>query len=382
MSKSGQARIISSLAATCLGILLTVPAVAAPPVYDLTILRPLAGNSTSQAQFGVNENASSVGTSGGAGLRFATVWNRAGTPAALARPAIAIFSRATDINNCGAVVGAVDTSGAKDLTGLRATRWSSAGKFKLLLPENGFDSDALSINDSGWVTGIRFNGSTFTPFVLSARGRLLTPAPLAEGDDFELLSINRRNAAAGFDAGEGGTFAVRWSEGVGVENLGLLPGGTFSASAAINDYGMVGGVADDASGTSRAVRWAIDGTIIELESLDKAAYSDSQGGINNRGYSVGVTVFEGANLDDFNSQRATLWTRNGKPFNLNRLIAPRSGYTLLTATGISNSGAIYGDALSAAGTRVAYLLTPVSHDRNDEHESSVERLRNSECHDD
>ena len=329
----------------------------AETTYTLTLLRPLAGSSTSQATAGINQHGITVGTSGGEGARRATVWSSRGAPLELARPAGSIFSRATGINEKGTVVGAVDTTGAADLTGLRAVRWTSPQRFTFILPESGFDSDALSINDAGWVAGILFTGTTFTAFIAAPDRRIDYPAPLLNGDSFELLSINRRGEAAGFDANDAVTTAVRWSPTRGLDALMMLPGGTTSASAAINDSGVASGVADDATGTFRAVRWAADGRVVQMGSLPRAIYSDSQYSINNHGYSTGVTIFEGSDPNDFLSLRATLWGPGGRPVNLNSRIPP--GVTLLTAASINDDGLIYGDCVTSGNRRFAYLLTPV-----------------------
>ncbi len=348
-----------SLQALILGLTLGGAAHSAPR-YELTILYPIEGQKISNAQFGINARGISVGTSGKQYVRRATIWNRHGKATALAQPRNAIFSRATGINREGTAVGAVDTTQNPDLTGLRATRWRSPDHFEILLPENGYDSDALSINDTGWIAGIRFTGSVFTAFVLSPRGRLIMPDPIAAGDDFELLDLNREHVAAGFDSGDTGTVAVRWSEMKGLEILGLLLGGTTSAAASINDRGTVAGVADDADGIYRAVRWEADGNVTQLESLEHAAYSDSQAGINDRRYCVGLTIYEGSDLADPRAQRATLWDPEGEAFDLNRLISHGSGFTLLTANGINQAGLIYGDGVDVRGRRYAYLLTPRS----------------------
>ena len=363
MYRSTSHRAAAVIAIVCFGACLTAQTAQAAPRYELTILRPIAGEATSAAQFGLNESGSSVGTSGGQGNRRATLWNRNGTPTRLARPSNAIFSRATGINDDGVIVGAVDTTGQPDLSGLRAARWKSPGRYEFVLPDTGYDSDAEFINEDGWIVGILFTGSTFTAYIASPQGRVDYPAPLNNGDTFELLSINRHRQAVGFDAGDSGTTAVRWSNARGLENLGLLRGGTTSAAASINDRGTIGGVADDATGIYRAVRWSHDGTIVELKSLRNAVYSDTQFGINNHDFSVGVTIFDGTDLGDYLSQRATLWNPSGKAFNLNKLIAPGSGVTLLTASGINDSGMIYGDCVDAAGDRFAYLLNP--HNRHD-----------------
>ncbi len=345
-------------AVLCTAGLLVCAIAQAAGAYKITILRPIAGKTVSAAQFGLNAGGLSVGTSGGTGARRATLWNRQGNGVALAQPRAAIFSRAMGINDCGLIVGAVDTTGQSDLTGLRAVRWRSPNRYEFILTDNGYDSDALGINERGWIVGIRFTGAVFNPFVASPSGRVNYPMPLAEGDSFELLSVNRRHEAAGFDSGDSGTFAVRWTESRGVESLGLLAGGTISAAASINDHGEIGGVADDANGEFRAVRWNSQGDIEQLESLENAIYSDAQLGINNRGFSVGVTIFDGSDPDDFLSQRATLWDPQGEAFNLNDLIPPKSGIVLITANAINDAGEIYGDAVSAKGERFAYLLVP------------------------
>jgi hypothetical protein len=331
----------------------------AETAYRLTLLRPLAGSATSQATSGINEHGVSVGTSGAEGTRHATAWTAKGTPSELARPTGSIFSRATGINDLGIAVGAVDTTGASDLTGLRAVRWISARRPSFILPESGFDSDALSISDTGWVVGILFTGTTFTAFIASPNQQINYPAPLLNGDTFELLSVNRRGEAAGFDSSDTATTAVRWSPSRGLESLTMLPGGTTSAASAINDRGVVSGVADDADGTFRAVRWQADGSVVQLGSLPRAIYSDSQYSINNQGFSTGITIFEGSDPNDFLSQRATMWTPGGRPVDLNSLIPQATGVTLLTAAGINSRGLIYGDCVTSDHRRFAYLLTPV-----------------------
>jgi hypothetical protein len=327
--------------------------------FRLTILGPAHGEASSQAQFGLNNTGSSVGTSGGQGVRHATLWDRTGRARPLSQPKNSIFSRAMDLNNGGVAVGAVDTNGAEDLSGLRAVRWTSPEHYEFLLRDNGYDSDALSVNDAGWIVGIRFNGSVYNAYVASPQGRVEWPSPLSPTDDFELLSVNRSHIAAGFDASASGPMAVRWSPQKGVEALALLPGGTLSATAAINDWGTIAGVADDSNGNIRAVRWEASGKIVALRSLPNAIYSDTQNGINNWGASVGVTIYAGTDPNDFSSQRATLWGVHGMPVDLNDLTEPNSHYTLITAMAINDCGTIFGDSIDEAGNRFAYRLSPV-----------------------
>jgi uncharacterized membrane protein len=354
-----KSKLASQFAALLVAVATCGGPVYAETTYRLTLLRPLVGSMTSQATSGINERGMAVGTSGGAGARRATVWSPQGAPTELAQPAGSIFSRATAINEQGTVVGAVDTTGAADLTGLRAVRWLSPRRYSFILPETGFDSDALSINDAGWVAGILFTGTTFTAFIASPERRIDYPAPLQNGDAFELLSINRKGEAAGFDASDVATTAVRWSPTRGLDALAMLPGGSTSASAAINDLGVASGVADDATGTFRAVRWLPDGRVVQLGSLPNAIYSDSQYSINNQGYSTGVTLYDGFDPDNYLSLRATLWTPRGLPIDLNSRIPAAAGVTLLTAASINDDGFIYGDCVTASGGRYAYLLTPV-----------------------
>jgi probable HAF family extracellular repeat protein len=67
----------------------------------------------------------------------------------------------------------------------------------------------------------------------------------------------------------------------------------------------------------------------------------------------GVIVGNGGNGDAFIYQ-------NGQATDLNNLIAPGSGFTLITADGINNNGDIVGTAVSSVrNATFGYELTPV-----------------------
>jgi hypothetical protein len=131
--------------------------------------------------------------------------------------------------------------------------------------------------------------------------------------------------------------AVLWlGSGTSAIALPRLPGGgggvinRDTIANAINDSRVTVGVAKMYSGSqqvdTRAVRWSADGSgIIDLG-------SGIANGINNAGDVVGSS-----------SSGATLWTgETNTMLDLNTLIAPDSGWFLLSATDISNTGIIIG----------------------------------------
>ncbi len=67
----------------------------------------------------------------------------------------------------------------------------------------------------------------------------------------------------------------------------------------------------------------------------------------------GVIVGRGGNGHAFVYQ-------NGQATDLNSLIAPGSGFTLLNADGINGSGVIVGTASNSTGQTFGFELTPIA----------------------
>ena len=108
-----------------------------------------------------------------------------------------------------------------------------------------------------------------------------------------------------------------------MQDLGTLPGDTYSATESLNDKGQVPGV----------------------------SYTDV-------------------------SSRAFLW-QDGLMTDLNTLVCPGSGLYLANALGINSQGDIVGDAITNSGEVHGYLATPTDDGCHGEAASSEEQLGSS-----
>jgi probable HAF family extracellular repeat protein len=142
-------------------------------------------------------------------------------------------------------------------------------------------------------------------------------------------------------------------DGSTMRNLGTL-GGNFSAGLAINGAGIVAGHSRNAAG--RLVGFIYDTTgeqFTGMRSLGTLGGNTSSAlAINGAGHVVGEsnTAIGGPSF-------AFLY-RDGQMFNLNSLIDPASGWVLLRATGINNSGQIVGYGTYQGALRAFRLLPP------------------------
>ena len=102
-----------------------------------------------------------------------------------------------------------------------------------------------------------------------------------------------------------------------------------------------------------------DGVMQDLGTLPGASYSEANA-INNSGTVVGYSDFQ-------DGSHAFVYS-GGVMQDLNSLIDPNSGWTLNTATAINDSGQIVGDGVLAIDTGggiiedfdTAFLLTPIA----------------------
>jgi probable HAF family extracellular repeat protein len=207
-----------------------------------------------------------------------------------------------------------------------------------------------AINGLGDVAGFTFPGNgedtgnpnKTTAFVMDHTGTVTTLPPLVAGQPDKAADINGDGLVVGSsNLGDiTHVHATAWRDGVATD-LGVLPGGTFSAATKVNSAGTAVGFSG-----GQAVEFA-GGQVTSL-------FSGKAESINDGGTVVGFT---GTNSDN---ERAIRY-QDGQAVDLNTLIAPGSGYTLLAANDVNDAGQIVGVARQDAhpSRQVGFLLTPL-----------------------
>lgn len=348
--------------ATTIGLFLSIAGTAqAAPIYDIVDLGTLGGGSSFALD--VNNNRQVTGnaqtpTDQAAPRLNSFVWSP--TTGAMSNigvlPGSNNFSRGYAINDSGVVVGESDNNNS------RAFRWDQTNGMTGLTRLAG-DNDrgvAHGINNSGVIVGISSNGTTSRPTMWtngvakdlgSIDGRTDTTG--------RAWAIANNGTAVGVTrTGEGTTAqATMWTKNT-IVNLGSFSTTAFSEAFAVNSNNIAVGVGVNGatpSGTSirRAVRWELaDGIpiMVELGSLGRT-FSEAKD-INEDGQIVGfATNISGS------PQLAWLWD-DGQILDLNSLIDPESGWTLLSAEAINDHGDIVGYGM-INGVTHAFLLTAI-----------------------
>lgn len=253
---------------------------------------------------GINAGGQIAGNSGQAALIYS---NGSITPINNSLGGSSIY--ATGINDSGLVTGAADTISGND----HAFITNSQSVQDLGALPRGRSSVGYAINNLGQVTGD--SGTR----IITASGTIID-----------------------------GTHAFVTENGQ-MRDLGTF-GGNLSRGNAINDAGVVAGHAARADGSLQAFI-SSDTGLREVGNL--GAWSTASG-INNAGQVVGR--FGNATR----TQERAFATINGEMTDLNTVIALNSGWLLLGATDINNSGYIVGSGLTPSGRFHAFLLTPVA----------------------
>jgi probable HAF family extracellular repeat protein len=268
------------------------------------------------------------------------------------------FSTANGINENGQVVGAAETKSGEN----RAFIWQHdkgmrdlstlGGKFIEAMPTN-----AIGISDEGWIVGI---ARTNAPMGDDER-----PFLWRSGSGVEILPerggaarINRAGQIVGMTeltSGHKRTRGVLWDAKRTVRDLGTL-GGDNSAATGVNDNGQVVGAAENEKGDMHAFLWDETKGMRDLGVLGQRTETWAVG-LNNDGDVVGFA----AQPDSirFDTERVAFLYTGGQMVDLNTRMDPASGWHLMKASGINDSGQIVGNGKNSAGQFHAFLLTPV-----------------------
>jgi len=242
------------------------------------------------------------------------------------------------LNDRGEIVGGAQA--ARDGAGKRPPEQVflfSGGHMTFLPPPPGYTKMfAHGINDAGQVVVNPYGGGLSQPFLYDTQTGKWTALALPTGARWGYASaLNSQGQAAGSAWRFGGTFntepsahAVLWRGGV-VIDLGTLPGAAGSGASALNGRGEVVGFAEyEPSAAGEALGMRLRGSN-PLRRLFRTHYTS----------------------------RAFVW-RAGRMADLNDLIPPDSGWTLVDACGINDRGQIVGDG-EHNGQERAFLLTPL-----------------------
>jgi probable HAF family extracellular repeat protein len=314
------------------------------------------------------------------------------------------------VNSSGHVVGCADTS---DISGFPCTEaspghaffWSNGTMQDLgVLNTGDVFSEALYVSDSDQVTGISVGSSgNSAPFIwtkstgmtalptlpgatyglagaITSKGiitgssnsganpSVIVPiAWIKSGNTYKILLqlptvpgavvtlccyVNTSNEGAGLAVLSSGEYHGFRVTSKGAKDLGALPGGTLSNAQGINSSGVIAGYSNSSSTGSNfvTVAWDPSGKTHDLGTLP--------GGTSSGGYDINDSnQIVGYSSTATSASDAMIWTQKGGMKDLNNLIPPNSGWVLVLANWINNSGQITGYG-TINGENHAFLLTP------------------------
>lgn len=253
----------------------------------------LPGIATSFAT-AVNQAGQVVGYAGSYDAPQAFLWDAGSGMRALgAFDAAQPVSMANGISDDGVVVGtSVTAAGAT-----HAFTWTAAGGFVDPFPTKpGAVAYAIGTHDE-WVGGVAGKNSEAGVRVNAGGkrtdlGLLAADVPYAYGK-----ALNTAGQVVGSSGSESGTnHAFVWDKLHGMQDLGVLPGGTFSNALAVNDAGQVVGISDIPAGRGTADTpfyydkhlgmVALTTLIADDDPLKSEIQFDAAQAINNRGVIV------------------------------------------------------------------------------------------------
>lgn len=235
------------------------------------------------------------------------------------------------INNAGTIVGSANSTPVQWQNGVPTAIGRGEG-------------NAMAINQSGQVAGMQ-NGQAFR----TAGGQVEFLGTLAGGNWAAAYGINTSGEVAGYGETSSGNMIGFVSSSGQLQQIGTL-GGNSSYAMALNDSKQVVGHSARASGYLEAFLY-FNGSITGLGTL--GGVGSYAYGINEAGAVVGSSWVAG------NDSMAAFVHANGQMRNLNDLVAPNSGWQLLAAHGINDSGQIVGTGLYN-GEQTAVLLNPIA----------------------
>jgi len=293
------------------------------------------------------------------------------------------FIAAGAITNTGSILGTANGTVAI---------WQNGATQLIASPANG-EFSAEAINSSSSVVGLLYpNDSGTTAAAVWVNGQFTSLTPLTGDTGAVAYSVNETGMIVGASESSNGTSrAVVWQNGIATDLSNLLNGEPSFAKAinnagqilarsvensylidgtsvtpitsptagasvyanAVNNSGQVTGVVYTVGGQGQPFVWSNGTMAIGAPLSEIAPYDTEATSINDDGIMVGFSVSADG------SQNAFIWNGLTPPEDLNTLIAPSSGWDLVTANSINNAGDIVGQGYFN-GELEAFLLTPTT----------------------
>jgi probable HAF family extracellular repeat protein len=317
-------------------LLLFATLIQADAIYSVADLGSMGGSST--VAFGINGSGTAVGWGETLTGDLGAFSSNGGSMQHFAGLSGATDTSAYGINSSGTIVGTSFVNGQP-----HGEIWNGSQSTDL-----GAGIYATGINDSGAVIG--GNGHAF----LLANGTYDDLGVLPGGSWSSAYGVSNAGTVVGYgNLGNGLFRGFVWTASGGMEELGTF-GGNNSYATAINGSGEVVGHASLSNGYENAFI-EVGGVMTDLGSLGGG--SSYAYGINDSGVVVGYGWVAG-----YNDPHAFVY-RNGVMLDLNALIPSGLGWELLEAYGINDAGQIVGEGMFD-GQSHAFLLAPESSSSN------------------
>jgi probable HAF family extracellular repeat protein len=273
-----------------------------------------------------------------------------------------VNSVANGINNSGQVVGSFTNSQGNSRAFL-----FTGGAMREVGTLGGDSSNANGINDAGQIVGTAQLAAASPGQVMASHAFLDSNGTLQDlGTLGGASSAGNGINASGMVVGESDRtttctespcpdrHAFLFSNGR-MQDIGSLGG--FSTAFAINNAGQI--VGESLAGGNTHAFLFVAGKMTDLGTVNGG--NSSARAINNAGQIVGFTSNPGAPiLFPPQDNHAMIFTESdNKMRDLNTLIPANSGWVLLSANGINDSGQIVGEGIHNGNSGSAFLLTPV-----------------------
>ena len=261
-------------------------------------------------------------------------------------------SLAYNISNKGHVVGLTRTADGKNI---HAFLWKNGKMEDIGTLPDGSRNVAYGVNDVGDAAGQTCASQTRGGRALLWRnGQVINLGTLPDGVSSHAWAINNRGAVAGWSTcgkywgAYQIPYAFVWDAKRGMQDLGTLDTNrrsyTYSIAYDINDAGSIVGQSDNHPFLYQNGKMRDLGTISGNDQAQSQAF-----GINNRTDIVGMEQFGSVTY-------ASLW-QNERLIDLDRCIPSNSGWHLVWARSINDTGQIAGTE-TIGGQYHAFLLTP------------------------